>query len=85
MSDRNLPAIPPDAADLSSLEAKAAAWESIWGWAERNGLREYSFLRQERYRPLNGPQMLAQWILDLADGDGDLELEQSLVEALVKL
>jgi len=81
---RQLPIRPDSIGEMTPTECKAAAWEAIWDWCQKNGLTEYSFLRQEKYRNLNGPQMIAQWILDLAAGDGDVELEKALVEAFVK-
>lgn len=62
-----LPIRPAGADSMTPEQAKAAAWESLWAWAEQNGLPEFSFLRQERYGKLNGPEMIAQWIIDLAE------------------
>ena len=60
-----LPVTPANAMGISPEHGKAAAWEVLWDWCIANGLAEHSFARRMTFDQLNGPQMVAQWILDL--------------------
>lgn len=66
---------------MTDQAIRAAAWDQIWNWAEKNGLPEYSFLRREKYAGLNGPEMLAQWIIDLAEGDSPPDSDGRIAKA----
>lgn len=57
--------LPDRATEMTADQAKALAWDMLWNWCMQNGFPEYSFLRQAKYRNLNGPEMVAQWITDL--------------------
>lgn len=60
--------LPDGVPEMTADQAQALAWKMLWDWCCQNGLPEYSFLRQLKYRQLNGPEMVAQWITDLKAG-----------------
>lgn len=46
-------------------ESQAMAWGILWTWCHENGLSEHGSANVSLFRHLNGPQTIAQWILDL--------------------
>lgn len=50
---------------MSAEQQQAAAWLALWDWCIANGFDRHSFANKDRYEKLLGPQMVAQWIVDL--------------------
>lgn len=86
----SLPDIPSDMYGNGKEYQQARAWEVIWDWCAKHGLASHSYEHRDQYDQLNGPQMIAQWIIDMksavflfeqcigrADGDAPCEERES--------
>lgn len=61
----SLPDVPTDMYGNGKEFMQAVAWEVIWDWCNKYGLAVHSYEHREQYDKLNGPQMIAQWIIDM--------------------
>lgn len=78
--DSRLPVAPEKVAGMTHEESLAEAWRITWDWCVKNGLDHHSFERQDVYVELNGPQMIAQWVLDM---QAEIEMWRGLHEAIM--
>ncbi len=60
-----LPEVPSDMYGNGKEFMQAVAWEVIWDWCNKYGLAKHSYEFRGVYDKLNGPQKIAQWIIDM--------------------
>ena len=61
----SLPDVPSDMYGNGKEYQQARAWEVIWDWCIKHGLANHSYEHRDQFDKLNGPQMIAQWIIDM--------------------
>jgi len=61
----SLPDVPDDIYGVGREYQKARQWEIIWEWCVKHGLATHSYEHTDQYDNLKGPQMIAQWIIDM--------------------
>lgn len=61
----SLPEVPLGMYGNGKEAMQAVAWEVIWDWCNKYGLAKHSYEFRGQYDKLNGPQKIAQWIIDM--------------------
>lgn len=61
----SLPEVPLAMYGNGKEAMQAVAWEVIWDWCNKYGLAKHSYEFRGVYDNLNGPQKIAQWIIDM--------------------
>ena len=61
----SLPEVPLGMYGNGKEAMQVAAWETIWDWCNKYGLAQHSYEFRGQYDKLNGPQKIAQWIIDM--------------------
>lgn len=61
----SLPDVPDDIYGYGREYQQAQQWEIVLAWCMKHGLAAHSYEHRDKYDNLKGPQMIAQWIIDM--------------------